>query len=486
MAVEYDVVIIGASSAGIDAAVTAANLKARVALVDQLLATDPLAQTQSRAFSHLGWIAQQLHQAKQLGVHWQPTDSATDQAVSIQLAKALPWTEEVVSTLQEQHAPAVLAALGIEVILGTGEFCRRPHLAFVVNGRLLRSRAYLIATGSQPLIPAIEGLQTVPYLTCETIWQQTISQQLPESLVIIGDDATAVELAQTLGRLGVCITLLVKGSRILISEDAEAAHLIQAQLEAEGVRVLTEAAVTQVKQIQDKKWIQVGKQAIAADAILLATQRQPQVESLNLAAVGVKWSRHGIQVNDKLQTTNPQIYACGDVLGGYPFTQVASYEARIALKNALFFRRLQVDYQGIAWAILTRPALARVGLTEAQARQRYGNEIVILRQYFKTIEQAQIRGETTGFCKLVVHCNGDILGAHLVGPEAGELIGAIALAMRQKLKVEAIANLVPVTSTLSEIIHQTAAQWHDQRLNRNPGWQNFLEGFFTLRRSWSS
>jgi pyruvate/2-oxoglutarate dehydrogenase complex dihydrolipoamide dehydrogenase (E3) component len=261
---------------------------------------------------------------------------------------------------------------------------------------------------------------------------------------------------------------------------------VQAQLEAEGVRVLTESPVTQVRQIDDKKWVQAGNRAIEADEIILATGQLPNIESLNLEGVGVKFHRQGLELNEKLQTTNPRIYACGDVVGGYQFRHIAQYEASIALKNALFAPFFKVDYRGIPWAIFCDPQLAQVGLTEAQARQRYGKDVFVVRQYFKALDKAQILGETTGFCKIVGRLNGEILGASIVSPDASELIGTIALSVRQKLKVKAIANLPHISPTLSEITHKTALEWQRQRQSSNKTLQNLLESFFNLRRNWSS
>ncbi len=527
MTVEYDLIVIGGSTAGIYAAIAAAHLNARVALVEnEQLQTNWLGYgaIYTQALIQVGRVREQVRDAPQFGIHSSYTDSTEQQLVpSVQFTEAMEWAQTVVSTCSEQNASTVLASLGIDVISGTGEFCRRPHLGFVVNNRRQRARAYLIATGSRPTVPDIDGLQTVGYFTPEDIWQQgragesesrsrsfseegnremdrelhplTASPshrltpsllQLQGSWVVIGGGPIGTELAQTLVRLNCDVTLVVSTSHILSKEDPEASRLVQAQLEAEGVRVLTESLVTQVRQIDDKKWIQAGNRAIEADEILLATGQQPNVESLNLEGVGVKFNRKGIQLNEKLQTSNPRIYACGDVAGGYQFAHIAQYEASVALKNALFMPLFKVDYRPIPWAIFCDPELARVGLTEAQAIRRYGKDIFVVRQYFKSLNKAQLLGDTTGFCKIVGRQNGEILGASIVGPNASELIGALALCVRQKIKVSAIADLPQISPTLSEILHKTALEWQRQRQRRNKTLQNFLESFFNLRRHWSS
>ncbi|MGH8002522.1 MAG: FAD-dependent oxidoreductase, partial [Brasilonema sp.] len=222
------------------------------------------------------------------------------------------------------------------------------------------------------------------------------------------------------------------------------------------------------------------------DEIVVAMAQQPNIESLNLAAVDVKWNQHRLLVNDKLQTTNPRIWACGDVIGGFEFANIANYEARIALQNALFFPRLKVNYRHIPWAIFTNPMFAQVGLTEAQAKSQYSpDEVIVLRQFFKTLCAAQIQDETTGICKLIVLRNGEILGASVLGAQATELINVIALAIAQTIKVHCLAHLAPLCPSFSEIFEQIVRDWKQQKLNSNTAWQDFLESFFHFRRNWN-
>lgn len=474
MTVDYDVVIIGGSLAGRYAALVARQLGAIVALVEPPK-DEIYSALAPHALSQIGQTLQQLSNIEQFGIPLQ-------QSESIQWSKAMQWHEGVVYNLAEQNSRVVLASRGVDVILGSGQFTRQPF-TFNVDGRSLRSRAYLIATNSRPAIPNITGLQTTGYITAAEIWR--LSPQPPKSWVILGADPSGIELAQTLVRLGLNVTLIVKRSHILAKEDPEIAQLVQATLEAQGVRVLTQSPVIQVKRIQDKKWVQVGDKAIETDEILVCAGQQPNFEALNLEAVGVKSHQHRLVLNEKLQTTNPRIYACGDVIGGYQFPNIANYEARIALKNALFFPVFKVNYHFIPWVIFSNPELARVGLTEAQARRRYGNDVLVLRQYFKSVTAAQITGETTGVCKLIVLRNGEILGAAIVGVQARELINVIASAIAQNLKITFLTQLAPINPSMSEIFEQIAVTWTEAKLASNTQLQNFLEGFFNFRRSWS-
>ncbi|MCC5617789.1 NAD(P)/FAD-dependent oxidoreductase [Nostoc sp. CHAB 5836] len=483
MTVDYDVVIIGGSLAGYYAALAAIQLRATVALVEPKI---DYGFTHHHALTEIGKLAQQLNNAAICGIHATHTDTLEECQISMAWQEAMLYAQCVASNLKEQHSPAILAAQGVDLIIGSGQFQSSPQLAFAVNNRLLRARTYLLATGSRPKIPEIEGLQTTGYLTLYNIWQSLQGATLPQNWVIIGGIPQSIEIAQILARFGCNVTLVVKHPYVLPHLDPEIAILLQAQLEVEGVRVLTEKSVTQVKLIEDKKWIQAGDKAIETDEILVATGQQPNLESLNLARVGVKWRQRSLVVNEKLQTTNHRIYACGDVIGGYDFANIANYEAKIALNNALFFNRLRVNYQSIPWAIFSVPMLAQVGLTEAQGKRQFGRDkVLVLRQYFKTVAAAQLRDETTGMCKIIVLCDGEILGASILGGEAGELINLIALAMSQKIKVKDLAKLSPVYPSFSEILEQTAREWSKQKLNSNIALQEFLEGFFHFRRNWN-
>ncbi|MCD8488566.1 MAG: NAD(P)/FAD-dependent oxidoreductase [Desertifilum sp.] len=486
MTVDYDLVVIGGSAAGVYAALFAAQLKARVALVEP-----PAIDRHSDLGSGYRYCLSEVNRMASYAVQlqqWEMPEALAD--FDLDFAQVNHWAQIAADTLAESASPAVLAAKGIDVIRGVGQFCRRPHLAFEVQEadgygsiRRLRAGAYLLAPEMRADPPEIEGIETTGYLTLSGLRQL---QQLPQTLAIVGGDPVGVELAQSLARLGTRVTLIVRSPQILAKEDPEASQLLQALLEAEGVCVLTQAEAIHAREIAGKKWIQAGNKAIETDEILWVTGQTPNVEQLNLEGVGVRWHRHYIQTNQKLQTTHPRIYACGDAVGGYRFAHLATYEASVAVKNALFWPRWTVDYRAIPWAIFTQPQLARVGMTEVQARRRYGKDVLVVRHYFKQVSAAVLQGETTGFCKLIGRANGEILGASIVGVAAAEFVGAIALAMRHKIKVGAIAQLPQISPTASEIIFQTAQAWRQQRFAQNRTWQNLLESYFNIRRSWRS
>jgi len=496
---DYDIVIIGGSLAGRHAALAATQLQAKVALVEPAINPGLIYY---HALREIGNLAQLMGDAADLGIYPPQAvrtpenylngvntplvSSPEESSLSVTWSEAMRYAQGIVSSATELDSLESLLAQGVDVVTGSGHFQSSPQLAFTIGSRLLRSRAYLLASGSVSVAPEIEGLRSVGYLTLANIWQSLNQPNPPQSWVIIGGLPQGIEIAQTLVRLGCSVTLILKQPYILPSVDREIAQLLQAQLEVEGVRILTQTTVTQVRTIAEKKWLQAGDKAIETDEILVAIEQKPNLESLNLAAVGVKWYRHRLVVNEKLQTTNHRIYACGGVIGGYDFPNVANYEAKVALKNILFCPRLTVNYHPIPWAIFSQPMLAQVGLTEAQAKRQYSSDpVLVLRQYFKTVTIAQIQGQITGVCKLIVRESGEILGAAILGVGAGELINLIGLAISQNIPVQQLENLAPIYPSFSEILEQTAREWSRLRLKENIAWQDFLDSFFHFRRDWN-
>ncbi len=281
--------------------------------------------------------------------------------------------------------------------------------------------------------------------------------------------------------MGSQVTIIASRDRLLPKEDPEAVEVIHKQFESEGIRSLLNTKAERVEVADGKKYVWAGGEKIATDQILVAAGRQPNVESLNLDAAGVKMGSGGIKVNSKLQTTNSRIYACGDVLGGYQFTHVASYQANIVLRNALFLPVFKVDNRVIPWATFTDPELARVGLTEQEAREKHGNDIHVVKQEFAEVDRAQAEAATEGFAKIITKRNGEILGAHLVGPAAGELIHEIVLAMSHNLKISALGG-IHIYPTLAEVNSKAAFELTRQNYEKNHSLQGLLKQLFHFLR----
>ncbi len=438
MSFEYDLVVIGASQGGIYAAMTAAKSNARVALVEQDV---------------------NYHSSGEAEAIYSRSLSLIDCSTIGDNISFREWVEEVISTIATRNSPAKLAALGVDYIQGKGKFSQNLSLNFIVNQRLLRGRNYLIATGTLP--EEINITQETSYLKLQDIWQLESLKSLPQNLVLVGTNPVIVELAQNLTTLGKNISLVVSHHKVLSQEDWEISQLLQAQLEAEGIKIYTQSPVSQIKEIEGKKWVQAGNQAIEADEIIFTSPRKPNLTGLNIEATGADITKKGIKVNKKLQTNNPRIYACGDILGGYNFPHIARHEADLVLKNAFasFSPHSMIDYSYVPWVIFTKPNIARVGLTQHQARLHCGDEVISMKQYFKNLPQAQLKGDTTGFCKLITRRDGEILGAHIMGDNAGEIINVFALAIRNGLKVKDFASLPQPNLTSAQIIELITQEW---------------------------
>ncbi|MGB3405054.1 MAG: mercuric reductase [Microcoleaceae cyanobacterium] len=472
MAAEYDIVIIGGGSGGLVVASAAAQLKAKVALVERdRLGGDCLwyGCVPSKSLIHASRVAYEVKNASRFGIHTNPPD--------IEFAKATGHVQKVIKAIEPHDSPERFRGLGVEVIFGDGKFIDGD--TFEVNGRQLKARAFVVSTGSRPAIPPIEGLKEAGFLTNEKVFSLT---ERPNSLAIIGAGPIGCELGQAFSRLGSEVTIINSRDLILPKEDPEAAKVVENQFIAEGINILSQSRAERVEVIDGKKHLFCGRKQVIVDEILVSAGRQPNVESLNLEAAGVAVGKKGIQVNEKLQTTNSKIYACGDVIGGYQFTHVAGYEAVVVLTNALFLPISKANYRVIPWATFTDPELARVGLTEDQARERYGKDVYVLKQDFSGVDRAQAEAATQGFGKIITRGNGEILGAHLVGPSAGELIHEVVLAMSNKLKVSALTG-IHIYPTLSEVNSKAGLLLKKRKFAENKWQQNLLEKFFNLRRS---
>ncbi|MBV5259762.1 pyridine nucleotide-disulfide oxidoreductase [Synechococcus moorigangaii CMS01] len=477
MAVDYDIVVIGGGSGGLVVASAAAQLKAKVALVEKdRLGGDCLwyGCVPSKSFLHAARVAHLVRQAGRVGVQ--------AKALEIDFATAIGHGQKAIATIEPHDSPERFEGLGVEVISGEGRFLNEK--TFFVNGRQLTARAFVIATGSRPAIPKVEGLQEAGFITNEQVFSLT---EQPASLAVVGAGPIGCELGQGFHRLGTSVTLLTSGDRLLPKEDPEVAAVLEQQFTQEGIKILKNARLKRVEVLKGKKHLYTeddSQVAAIASEILLATGRQPNVESLNLEAAGVDYDSQGICVNDKLQTTNSRIYACGDVIGGYQFTHVAAHEAVIVLQNALNPLQLflkKVNYRVIPWATFTDPEVARVGMTEEQARKRY-RDVMVLKLPFASVDRAQTEDCTVGFSKIIVRRNGEILGAHLVGAQAGELIHEIVLAMSYRLPVAALTG-IHIYPTLSEINSKTALLLSKKKYADNVKLQNFLTQFFSVLRS---
>jgi pyruvate/2-oxoglutarate dehydrogenase complex dihydrolipoamide dehydrogenase (E3) component len=372
------------------------------------------------------------------------------------------------------------AKLGVDVFLGEARFAGPDTVE--VGGQALRFKRAVIATGARAVEPLIPGLVEAGYLTNETVFNLT---QCPARLAVIGGGPIGCELAQTFQRLGSQVTLLHKNPHVLDREDTEAAAIVQKAFIREGIALRLGATITRVKRRGGEKLIyyraQGKEETLTVDEVLIGTGRTPNVLGLNLHAVGVQYDRcKGVLVNDRLQTTNPRIYAAGDVCLDWKFTHAADFSARIVIQNALFLGRKKASALTMPWCTYTDPEIAHVGLYESDARER-GIELDTYVREFKQVDRAVLDGEEDGFVKFHVRKGGDeILGATIVARHAGEMISEISVAMAARIGLGKLASVIHPYPTQAEAIRQCGDAYNRTRLT--PTIKKWMARWLTWQR----
>lgn len=447
MAERYRLVIIGAGPAGLAAATVAARLGVSVALVERHRIGGDCTWTgcvPSKALLHVAAVAQTVRTAPAVGVH--VSRPVVDFAASIEAVR------RAIARVYQHETPEALARQGITVLTGDARFLDPRTLD--VGGRAVTGDRILIATGARPALPPLDGLATTPYLTYETVFDQTM---LPRRLIIIGAGPIGCELAQAFQRLGAAVTLVDRSDRVLSRADPEASALLGDALAQEGVTLRLGSAPRRVTAVGATIRVEVAGATLVGDALLIATGRQPALATLELDRAGVTWTPQGIRVDADLRTSQAHIYACGDAIGSFQFTHYASWQAVIAVRNALLPGASRGRCSAVPWTIFTDPEIAQVGLDERQARVQLGDQVCVTRWPIDRIDRAVTEGETAGFLKVLHRPDGRLLGATLVCRQAGELAQELSVALANRLTVRDLARAIHVYPTHGFALQQAAA-----------------------------
>jgi pyruvate/2-oxoglutarate dehydrogenase complex dihydrolipoamide dehydrogenase (E3) component/uncharacterized membrane protein YdjX (TVP38/TMEM64 family) len=471
----YNLVVIGAGTAGLVTAAGAAGLGAKVALVErQFMGGDCLnvGCVPSKAIIRSSRLIGEIARAGDLGVR-------VPEGTEVDFPAVMERMRGIRAGISHHDSAERFKNLGVDVFLGHAKFTGLRTVE--VNGKTLRFRRAVIATGARAVHPRLKGLDEAGFLTNETVFSLT---ERPNRLAVIGGGPIGCELAQTFSRLGSEVFLLHRNNHILDREDADAAEIVQNQFAKEGIHLILDADLKEVESVNGEKVIHYdakgARQTVAVDEILVGAGRQPNVENMGLEKVGVQYDpRRGIIVNDNLQTTSPDIYAAGDVCMNHKFTHAADAAARIVIQNTLFRGSKKLSALTVPWCTYTDPEIAHVGLYERDA-QKQGIEVDTYTEPLSNVDRAVADGEDEGFVKIHVEKGKDkILGATIVASHAGDMISEVTLAMVGGVGLGTLANVIHPYPTQAEAIKHTADAYKRTRLTP------FLKKLFTKWLEWT-
>jgi len=461
----YDCIVIGAGAAGLVASKLANGMGKRVALIEKHRIGGDCTLTgcvPSKTLIKSARVVHTMRNLRQYGIR-------TNSSFTFKGEHIFKHVRSVIRDVYNaRHTPESLIDEGIDVIYGHAR-CVDAHTVDVEGDHLSADRI-IIATGSEPTIPPINGLDEVPYYTNDNLYNM---EYIPESLVVLGAGPLGLEMASAFNRLGTKVTVIEMQDRILSKEDAEMAELAEANLCYEGVTILKQRKAKQVEQYEHTKHVLVGtpsgrEEVISGSDILVAIGQHPVVADVGLDNVGVTYTKHGVSVDDTMRTNVSSIYACGDAVGPYQFSHVAFYQARVAARNAFVpLIKEHISYEHIPWITYVAPELATSGMTESQACNEYGDNISIYRVSYTDIDRSYTESERRGMAKFICTHKGRILGVHIVGSHAGEVLHEVHMAKHHGLRLQDLFAVVHAYPAYSDLVWNAAQQAYIDNVRRS-------------------
>jgi len=463
----YNVIVIGAGTAGLVTAAGTAGLRGRVALIERnRMGGDCLnfGCVPSKALISSARLVQQIRESEKWGLDRQEPQFVFERVLERMRARR--------AKIAPNDSQARFESLGVDVFRGEARFVSPYEIE--VDGKKLRAKNFAIATGSRAVIPKIEGMDSVRYFSNETIFDEL--KQKPESMIVLGGGPIGCELAQTFRRLGVQVTIIQRGDQLLPREDRDVAEFLERRLINEGVRIIKNADARSVAtsdagkvalEFLDRQSSRLAERTFFADVLLVAVGRTPNFRSLDLRSVGVEVTERGVRVNDYLQTSQRHIYAAGDVIGPFLFTHMADAQARVVVRNIVVpfqFLRQKMDYSVVPWCTYVDPEIAHVGLAEKEAKHKnvdYDLFVVPL----EDVDRAVVESEEAGLAKILTVKGSDkILGATIVAPRAGDLLHEFVLAMKAGIGLGTIASTIHAYPTFAELARKAGDKYNKTRL----------------------
>ena len=461
---QYNLVVIGAGSAGLVSSYVAAAAKAKVALVERHKMGGDCLNTgcvPSKALIRSASFMRDVRRHKLLGFK--------EARAEFDFAEVMERVQRVIAAIEPHDSVERYSGLGVDCIHGEARVVSPNEVE--AGGKTLTTRNIIVAAGARPFVPDIEGMQSADYKTSDTIWE--IRQQ-PKRLVVVGGGPIGTELAQAFAFLGSEVTQVEGGARILPREDEDAALLVMEQMKEAGVDIVTNARAKKVESGEGGRHIVLADSQSGEttwrpfDLLLLAAGRKPNGDKVpGLAEVGVNINARGVvEVDECLRTSVPNIYACGDIIGSYQFTHTASHSAVTAVINALSplpFKK-KIDWSIVPWCTFSHPEVARVGLSEQEAKEK-NIAVEVVKYGIDDLDRAIADEEAEGFVKLVTSPGGNLLGVTIVGAHAGDLLHEYVLAMKQGAKIKDVLSMIHIYPTLAEANRFAASEWNKKRIS---------------------
>lgn len=472
---DYDIAIIGGGAAGLTVASGAAQLGARTLLIEKepSLGGDCLhfGCVPSKTLIHSAKLYHAMKQGPQFGL----PEIERPPVEFTQIAKRI---QSVISIIQKHDSVERFCKLGAEVVFGSPCFADEHEVD--LDGRRISAKAWVIATGSSPAPPRLEALNNIPYITNREIFSLP---HLPQSLIILGAGPIAIEMAQAFCRLGSQVTIIQRSAQILSKEDKDMADEIMQILREEGVTILLNCAVIEAKDKGNIRELTIrqGEETmqLAAETILLAQGRSPNVDGLGLDKINLEYSRQGIVVDPRMRTSHSHIYAPGDINGAFQFTHAAGYEGGIVVSNAIFHLPRKVNTQWMPWCTYTEPELASIGMNEKQA-QKAGIRYTVWTEHFRENDRALAEGTGRGKLKMILNEKEHPIGVQILGPRAGDLLGEWAAVLGGGIKLSSLAGIIHPYPSLVEINKRVAGSYISPKIF-SPTVKKGLKLFFQLK-----
>jgi pyruvate/2-oxoglutarate dehydrogenase complex dihydrolipoamide dehydrogenase (E3) component len=461
---DYDMIAIGAGAGGFVSTKVAAGFGKKVAMIEKKKLGGECTNAgcvPSKALLKAAHVAHQARRLREFGL-----EIAGDPAISSK--QAMRYARAAVKKVYDSHPASAFEKLGIAVLFGSPRFLDRHRIE--MEGTVLSAKQFMICTGSSAFIPPLAGLPSVPYYTNENIFE---IETLPASLLVLGGGPIGIELASAFNRLDVKTTVIEMADSILARDDRELAQMLAARLAAEGLIMMTGTqAISAAKNgegiVLTVENRQKQRQELRAQALLVAVGRKPNVEGLDLENAGVQFGPKGIVVDQYLRTTASNIFACGDVVGPYQFSHMTEYQAVTATRNALLPFRKKVNYDTVAWCTFTDPELAHAGMTEEEARLQYGDRVAVYRFGYGDMDRARTDNAEFGMAKYLCGPHGRLLGAHILGERAGDIIHEAQVLRHLDLPFSTVAQMIHIYPTYTDVVRQPAKRYYVDRLRNNP------------------